>query len=304
MSAKLLHRSLLLITLAAVVLSSAAAADFRLERELPLAAGGTFVLDSDVGSIDIRGDDREGARVLVTSTREDLEERYSFSFEQRGDDAVVRVEKRGSWTRRWFGGGSDRVRFEILVPRGASIDLSTAGGAIAAAEIRGQVDLHTSGGSIKMKQIDGDVDAHTSGGAVTAVDVSGSARLDTSGGAIDARGVSGDLVARTSGGSIEIEDAGGAVEAHTSGGPVRASFAPGNGAGGSLSSSGGSITAAVDPAVSLRVDAHTSGGKVSVDLPITVRGSMSRNTVRGSLNGGGPLLKLRSSGGSVRLTGR
>ena len=85
---------------------------------------------------------------------------------------------------------------------------------------------------------------------------------------------------------------------------MRASFARGNGAGGSLSSSGGSITAAVDPAVALKVDAHTSGGRVTVDLPITVRGSMSRNSVSGSLNGGGPLLKLRSSGGAVRLTER
>ena len=29
--------------------------------------------------------------------------------------------------------------------------------------------------------------------------------------------------------------------------------------------------------------------------------AVARNTVRGELNGGGPLLKLRSSGGSIRL---
>ena len=86
---------------------------------------------------------------------------------------------------------------------------------------------------------------------------------------------------------------------------MRASFAAGNGSGGSLSSSGGGITVSVDPAVSLDVDAHTSGGRVTVDLPITVRGlDDQRNTVRGELNGGGPLLKLRSSGGSVRINSR
>ena len=53
--------------------------------------------------------------------------------------------------------------------------------------------------------------------------------------------------------------------------------------------------------MALDVDAHTSGGKVIFDLPITVHGSNSRNELRGELNGGGPLLKLRSSGGSIKL---
>ncbi len=303
MSGKSLQRPLILITLAVLAFAPAAAADYRLERQLPLEAGGSFRLDSDSGSIEIRGVDRAGARILVTAPRDDIEERFTFSFEERGDDAVVRVKKRGSWTHRMFSGSGNRLHFEIQVPRGAHIDLSTAGGAIDAESIRGRVELHSSGGSLEIADVEGDVDAHTSGGAISAAEVRGSARLHTSGGAIRAAGVTGDLVARTSGGSIEIQDAGGAVEAHTSGGPVRASFAAGNGSGGTLKSSGGGITAIVDPTVSLQVDAHTSGGRVDLDLPLTVRGSFSRNEVRGALNGGGPMLKLRSSGGSIRLRG-
>lgn len=306
MSATITPRSTTLAiaaTLAALALAPAARADFRLERELPLAPGGALILDSAVGEIQVRGADRAGARILITGERDDVEERYSFSFEQRGADAVVEVEKRGGWTRRFFSNGGDRLRFEIEVPLGADVDISTAGGAIDAASIRGRAELHSSGGRIEIADVDGDVDAHTSGGRIEADGVRGNARLDTSGGAISARRIDGNLVAETSGGGIDIEEVGGTVEAHTSGGPVRARFSPGNGSGGSLSSSGGGITAIVDPAASLDVDAHTSGGRVTVDLPITVRGSMQRNSVRGSLNGGGPLLKLRSSGGSVRVGG-
>ncbi len=303
MSARPLYRQLLLITLAALVFAAAAPADFRLERELALERGGTLVLESDSGSIEIRGVDRAGARVTITSDRDDIEERYSFSLKERGNDAVVKVEKRGSWTRRIFSGDSGGMHFDVEVPRGAAIDVSTAGGAIAAATIEGRVELDSSGGKIDVADVVGDVDAHTSGGGIRAVDVRGNVRLDTSGGPIRARGIDGDLVADTSGGGIEIEDAGGSVEAHTSGGPVRASFAAGNASGGSLSSSGGGITATVDPSVALDVDAHTSGGRVAVDLPIRASGSSRRNAVRGELNGGGALLKLRSSGGSIHLRG-
>lgn len=303
MSGTPLHRPLLLTVVATLALAAAARADFRLERELALAPGGTFILDSAVGSIELRGTDRAGARIVVTAERDDVDERYAFSFEERGDDAVVEVEKRGGWTRALFSGGNDRLRFDIEVPRGAAIDLRTAGGAIEASSIGGRVDLHSSGGPIRVSDVDGDVQAHTSGGSISAEDVRGSVRLDTSGGPIRARGITGDLAAETSGGSIEIEEAGGAVEAHTSGGRVSASFAAGNGRGGKLSSSGGSVTAVVDAGVALDVDAHTSGGSVSVDLPMQVVGYARRNAVRGELNGGGPLLELRSSGGSIRVRG-
>ena len=321
MSGKSLNRSLILTTVLALGLASAALADFRLERELALAPGGTFVLDSHSGSIQIRGVDRNGARILVTSPRDDVEERFTFSFEERGNDAVVRVEKRGSWARRMFSSSSDRLRFVVEVPRRADLDLKTSGGSIDAESIQGRVELHSSGGSIAVAEVEGDVDAHTSGGSMNASEVRGNVRLDTSGGSIRAEGIDGDLIAKssgggihvagiggdasvkTSGGSVEVFDVAGAIEAHTSGGPVRASFTSGNASGGSLSSSGGGITATIDPAVALDVDAHTSGGRVSFDLPITVHGATSRTSLRGELNGGGPLLKLRSSGGSIRLRG-
>jgi DUF4097 and DUF4098 domain-containing protein YvlB len=304
MSAKSLNRLLILAIATALAFMPAAWADFRLERELKLAPGGAFILDSDTGSIEIRGVDRTGARIVITSPRDDIEERFSFAFDERGDDAVVKVEKRGSLARRWFSGGDERLRFEVEVPRRVDLDLSTAGGAIDAASIQGRVDLHSSGGSIDITDVEGDVDAHTSGGSMSARSLSGNVRLDTSGGSIRAEEIGGDLVAETGGGSIEALDVGGVIEAHTSGGPVRASFTAGNGSGGTLTSSGGGITATVDPTVALEIDAHTSGGKVTLDVPVAVRGTVSRNTMRGELNGGGPLLKLRSSGGSIRLRSR
>ena len=147
----------------------------------------------------------------------------------------------------------------------------------------------------------GDVVADTSGGSISISDVTGKAHADTSGGSISMDDIGGDAVADTSGGSISIEGAGGKVEADTSGGPVTVAFLAGNAQGGTLSSSGGRVTAILDPSVGLDIDASSSGGSVSSDVPLTIRGTVSRSELKGTLNGGGAMLRLRSSGGGIRI---
>jgi hypothetical protein len=92
------------------------------------------------------------------------------------------------------------------------------------------------------------------------------------------------------------------VEARTSGGPIRATFSPGNQHGGRLATSGGSVDAVLDPATRLSIDAATSGGSVVSDLPAASRVSTSRRELHADLNGGGALLELRTSGGSIRVS--
>jgi DUF4097 and DUF4098 domain-containing protein YvlB len=108
-------------------------------------------------------------------------------------------------------------------------------------------------------------------------------------------------MAHTSGGSIEIGDAGGTIDASTSGGSIRARLSRQPRADSKLQTSGGGITVHVAPNVSLDVDAHTSGGDVASDLPVTILGKQNDSSLNGKLNGGGPKLVLRSSGGDIRL---
>lgn len=278
----------------------AARADFRLEKELALAPGGELEVDAASGRITVEGTDRASVRVVITSSREDVEDRFEFSFREDAGRALVKAEKRGSFVKRWFDWGSS-LHFEIEVPRDVALVLDTAGGSITVEDIIGPVDADTSGGAISVEQIFGDVRLDTSGGSITARRIDGSVLADTSGGRIEIEGVSGEVRADTSGGSVSVKDAGGRVTASSSGGSVTVAFAPGNAEGGSLSTSGGGVTAYVDPGVSLDLDLSTSGGRASADLPVTVRNSGSRSSLRGEVNGGGALLKLRSSGGSVRV---
>jgi DUF4097 and DUF4098 domain-containing protein YvlB len=322
MSARTVSR--LILAGVAILMTLPALADFRLERKLDLAPGGRLVVDSDLGRVTVTGSRDSGVHVLITSTRSDIEDDVAFDFFE--EDGTVRVEARKE--RRgglfsWLRGSRDgSLHFEIEVPGETEVLVETGGGSVRVSRVRGDVDLETSGGSVKVYDVGGDVLAHTSGGSIVLERLSGKARVSTSGGSITGEsiggsleaktsggsisleGIGGDLYARTSGGPIRIEEAGGRVEASTSGGSIVASYAEGNLSGGSFSSSGGGIRVSIDRAANLDVDAHTSGGSVQCDLPITVRGKISRGTLRGTVGSGGETLRIRTSGGSIRILER
>ncbi len=295
------RRTLLTAFLAAVVIAATvlpAQADFRLEKTLALAPGGEFQLNVDAGRITVRGVDRPDVRIVVTSERDDIERWFDFRFEELEDRVEVRIKRRKA---SWFGRSLGDLHFDVEIPRRTDVDLHSSGGRIEARDVDGIAKVDTSGGRIELRSVTGGVLATTSGGSISVRDLGADARLDTSGGRISVERVAGDVRAETSGGSIEIRGAGGRIDARTSGGSVTAYFDAGNGAGGSLSSSGGRVTAYVDPTAALDIEASSSGGGVTVDLPITVQGKISRHSIRGTVNGGGPLLRLHTSGGGVAV---
>jgi DUF4097 and DUF4098 domain-containing protein YvlB len=311
------HAALLLIGL--LVPAVSARAESRMEKVLRLDPGGRFSLQTDMGSVTVTGTDGAGARLVITSRRRSLDELIRFTFREDTGSASVTARRRRGHIFPWMRSRGGDVHFEIQVPAQTALDIDTSGGAIKIAGLRSEAKLETSGGGINVRELAGDLDGHTSGGGIKLERIHGKVRVETSGGGIEGREidgpieadtsggsvrlnrVSGDIRAHSSGGGIHIFEAGGRVEANTSGGGIEASFARGNGRGGSLQTSGGGIEVSIDPAVGLRIDA--SGNSVKADVPITVQGSMSRGKLQGNIGGGGELLRLHTSGGGVRIQG-
>lgn len=295
------HRGLpVLAAMVFLALGSPARAEFRMEKNLKLEPGGRFVLDSDSGSVSVTGTPQSGANVVITSSREDAESLFNFSFEDGAGTA--RVTARRKYGFKWHKNVS--LHYEVRVPASTRLELRTGGGSVKVYGIRGESDLHTSGGSIDVSSLAGNLMAHTSGGDINLRQVDGDARIETSGGGIEVVSLDGSLRANTSGGPIRIESVSGRVDAHTSGGSVHATFDRGNTRGGVLETSGGSIQVKLDAKVNLNLDASTSGGSVWTDLPITVVGRISGSALQGTLGAGGETLRLHTSGGSIRIEAR
>jgi len=213
-----------------------------------------------------------------------------------------------------------QVEYRVSVPREFSVDLSTSGGSIAVGDLKGEVMARTSGGELNFGRIDGPVRGNTSGGSISLEGSRGKAVLRTSGGGIRVDDVAGEVDAATSGGSVQVNRATGRVSAHTSGGSITIRETTGavdaSTSGGSvsarlsaqpqessrLSTSGGSINVELAPGVHVDVDASTSGGSVSSDFPVPTSGN--HQNLRAAINGGGPLLRLRTSGGGIKIQKR
>jgi DUF4097 and DUF4098 domain-containing protein YvlB len=257
-----------------------------IEHSFDVTAGGHIRIVADGASIEV--DTRPGNRASIKISRGgDSEARilrdYDIDVSQDGDTIVVEADRKRLFDGffNWF---KKSLEISIVVPERFDVDLTTSGGSIQIADLEGSVDARTSGGSLRLQAIDGPINARTSGGSITVAECTGTTHV------------------RTSGGSIRIDNAKGAINAHTSGGSVKAFLSAQPGGNSRLTTSGGSVTVYLAEDISVDLDAKTSGGSVRTDFKVlTEGGSHSRNKIAGALNGGGPELYLRTSGGSIRV---
>ena len=288
-------------------------------EEFDVSSGGQLIVDADSAKLIVKGVGGDQVKVNVSRKDDDAEaihDDYLVEFSQQGDDVSISVKKRRSLGSWFF---SRSLVIAVDIPGEFNIDLQTSGGSVQVSQLVGDMKARTSGGTLSFEEVDGPIYGRTSGGSIK-VDATGAdVDLKTSGGSIRAGNVGGKVEAKTSGGSITIERAGGIISARTSGGPItvgeahasvqaktsggsiQVGMAAQPGADSRLSTSGGSVTVRLDPGLSLAIDAKTSGGRVNSELPVTVQGTFSKSQMVGDLNDGGPLLELRSSGGSINI---
>ncbi len=299
----LLAAAFALTCLAGLLAAAPVSADFRRQQKLALAPGGELLVDAAGGSVTVTGGATDGATVVITSTRDDIEDRYSFELtSEPGRARVISRRRGGNGWFQWFDwNSSGNLHFDVRVPRETRVDLKSSGGGIRVSALKGNARVRSSGGGLRIADIAGDVDAGSSGGGVEVKQVRGDVRAESSGGGVDVTQVTGDVIAESSGGGVHVDGVGGRVTAESSGGSVSAVLAAGNTAGGSLSSSGGGVSVAMARDARLSIDAYSSGGSVKCELPVQAQGKQTRTTLQGDLNGGGSTLKLRSSGGGIHI---
>jgi len=282
--------------------------DDKISKSFQVKKGQQFYLKSDIGSVTVESWLRDEVKIVVHKKAKAYSQREAerifkdldLRFDQSRQGVSLIAEYRGA--NRWFFGRRNlRVSFEIVVPYEFDLNINTAGGGIEIEKIMGQVDLHTSGGSITAAHLTGPVDAKTSGGSISISYVEGSLKAVSSGGSITLNEIKGNTSVRTSGGRLKLKKISGNVQGQTSGGSIYAELIDKINDDCSLKTSGGGITVFLHPDVSVEIDARTSGGSVATDFPVQVTGKIKSNYLTGKINRGGPLLKLRTSGGGIRI---
>ena len=312
---KSLTRLLMLAAALAAPLALPAKITRTVEKTFAVQAGGNLQAATQGGDITIKTSDSPEVHVLVqqvirASSEQEADEilsKLTLTLEQSGNDvtAEAKYEKRGPGS--WFGNWPPvTVSFVVTVPKNFNLKLNTSGGNIAVASLTGNVHARTSGGDLRFDRIDGDIDAGTSGGNVSLKEGTARAMLRTSGGDIEIDRAGGPTDVSTSGGNIKINSVAQLISATTSGGNVRAVITEPLKQDTLLSTSGGDVDVEVVKGAGFELDASTSGGDVKASgLTITLeKGGTGKSRLVGAVNGGGPRLKLRSSGGDVTVRTR
>jgi len=202
------------------------------------------------------------------------------------------------------GGGS----IKIISAKG-KITAESGGGTVVVISGAQEAELETGGGNIHVEHCAGRVKATTGGGSIDLGDLGGSAEISTGGGSIRLASAKGLVRAETGGGSIELMGVPSA-RAQTGAGGIEAKFVGGGGERNDslLETAAGDITVYLAPNVNLTIRASieaANGHNIYSDFPeikvTTEGGDYGPKTVaaEGSLNGGGPVLKVETTTGDI-----
>jgi len=235
----------------------------------------------------------------------------------------IRVDDIGGAINAETGGGGIEVGNV-----GGDLSLHTGGGSIKVTSAKGRIQaesgggsvqvisglqgavLETGGGSIAVERCAGRLKVSTGGGSIDLGDIAGPVEMETGGGSIRLSSAKGPVHAQTGGGSIELNGVPSARAETSAGGIIARFIADGDRNDSTLQTSAGDITVYLASSLNLTVRAFievANGHHIRSDFPeIQVSsegGEYGPKTVtaEGSLNGGGPVLKVRTTTGDIRI---
>jgi hypothetical protein len=324
-------RLLVAVLACAALLEAVDPSEDHVRKSISVNSASRLVLTADAGAVSIQPGASKNVEVDVLfrgdGSRADFDRMlhdFTLDVVQRGSDIRVTGAFHKGWVSIWsfwpalFGGGSHQIchdgrcleyaawlreiEYRVTVPQQFNADVETDGGPIDVRDLDGELNARTSGGGISLEGGKGKATVHTSGGPIRIAQAKGDVDATTSGGPISIEGNLGRVHARTSGGPITIRDASGAVDASTSGGSVTASLIGQPKEECRLSTSGGNINVTLRDDIHVDLDASTSGGQVWTEFPVPSRDQRHSRELHAPLNGGGPLLYLRTSGGNITVT--
>jgi DUF4097 and DUF4098 domain-containing protein YvlB len=192
-----------------------------------------------------------------------------------------------------------------------TINASTGGGDIALTSGQQSAVLEAGGGNIQVKQCAGRLKISTGGGNIDVGSAGGPVEIETGGGSIHLGSAKGLVRAETGAGRIELNGVA-AAHAETGAGGILAKFVAPNGehVDSVLETAAGDITVYLAPKLNMAVRASievANGHTIHSEFPeirvSTEGGEWGPKTVtaEGSLNGGGPELKVSTTTGDIWL---
>ena len=174
------------------------------------------------------------------------------------------------------------IDYEVTVPRGSNLNASTGSGDIEAQDVGSSIKADSGSGSVRIRGVHGPATLQTGSGDV---------ELNENG--------EGEVRAQTGSGSIRLHDIRGALRAQTGSGDIEASGQIT--ADSKLDTGSGSVRLELGPQARLNLNASTGSGSIRTQQSLSVQGDLNRHHVIGSINGGGPTVRVNTGSGDIEI---
>ena len=246
-----------------------------IEKTYNVNPGGRLTVNADIGTVDIQTHTQDSVKIVITKkAKKQSDKRVQkplADFKVTFDATPSGVSITGSFQRgknywRWhplFNLNHLDIRFLVTVPRRYNVDLNTQSGNISTDGLTGAVQAQTAAGNMRFN------------------------------------GIKGPISGRSNAGNITLANCQGTVDIRTSVGNIKAEVPTQPQHQWTLRTSTGNITGTLNSNIAVEIDARTSTGKFLTDF--MVQGNVTRSRLLGIINGGGPLLKFRTSVGNIYL---
>lgn len=275
------------ISLSVLLLASATlAAQGNLDRSFPVSGRPSVQVETDNAAVTVHScGGCRAVSVHIDLRDQDLSE-YRLEEGAAGNMVHVRLKRREE-NHGWFNWHNTRqARITVDMPQ------------------EGDLNAETGNGEMQVSDIHGDLRLHTGNGDVTVDRAAGSVRADSGNGAMKVRDGRGRLSVTTGNGAIEADGRFVQVDGHTGNGKLQVRLPPGTALEGGvhLSSGNGEAELSVPRDLRASLDLSTGSGRVHSDLAVPGDSDDDRHRIHGTVNGGGPTVRIETGSGDVRLS--
>jgi hypothetical protein len=305
----------LLVAFVILVASARAVTDRVIEKTFATHAGAIVHADTFSGGIHVTAsgdtkvhvsvrqtvaaDDNEAARALLAELEIVLRQTNNW-----GVHLEVTPRRHMRWV--WQNWSPAALAIEIAVPPRCRLELRTGEGAITVDSIAGNISATTASGTIFIGEIDGAIAAANGHGDISVTAATGGLSLTAKSGNILIGRSDGTATLAAVDGVIDVQAARGPVLARGDRSDITVGFVHPLREPSALETDGGDVTVCLDPRSGVSLDARSSKlGTVRIrNLEFTAaKGTPHKSAFVGTLNGGGPLVKIRAGGGNARING-
>lgn len=228
-----------------------------LDTTVTFDARGAISVSCPGGSVSVTGSDRNEIKVRART------ESGAIRFTSNGTRATLEPAS---------GRGCSDGHFDVTVPVGTRLSVSTWSGSVSVRGVHGDIEAHAQSGDVQVKDAGDRLEVESLSGDVSIAGVKGETTINTVSGAIGLSGARGDVTAETVSGDVELRDVvAKQVRIHTTSGDI--TF------GGPILDAGryefnthsGEVTLALPADIGAELSVSTFSGGIESDFPITLK---------------------------------